>query len=378
MQATQPIQAVQPGITTQAAASTPADNAGKGDAFFQALSAQLDVGIAMAARLTAVVAKPVGTGSATQPDQSAGDGSAAGATVVTDASQLAALIGIGMFLPGSNPNPVQQPAAGDASATASLPVANGLAADLPTAAAGRTGQPLVGAGQPDTQKAANLAVSGQSLPTTGLGGNVPINSSARPEVLAAGADGKSLDGLLADKVPGKDAQSAPVNGSNDANRDLMMQRALEQMPRSGEPALHAAVEAPLRSAAFATEFGDRLVWMSTQQTQVADISINPPQLGAIEVRLSMNGNEAGAQFYSPNPEVRQAIDQALPRLREVMAEAGIMLGQAQVSDQSFSRQDPAPRQHSASGGREAGAALGQPAPVSTRLRVGLGLVDLYA
>jgi flagellar hook-length control protein FliK len=52
----------------------------------------------------------------------------------------------------------------------------------------------------------------------------------------------------------------------------------------------------------------------------------------------MSGGEAGAQFYSPHASVRDAIESALPKLREMMAEAGVTLGQAQVRDEALPRQ----------------------------------------
>jgi flagellar hook-length control protein FliK len=39
-------------------------------------------------------------------------------------------------------------------------------------------------------------------------------------------------------------------------------------------------------------------------------------------------------FTSPHAAVRDAIEQAMPRLRDMMADNGIMLGNATVSDQA--------------------------------------------
>ena len=77
--------------------------------------------------------------------------------------------------------------------------------------------------------------------------------------------------------------------------------------------------------------------MVTQQNQVAELHLSPPDLGPLDVVLKINGNQATALFTSPHSAVRDAVENALPKLREILADNGIMLGNATVSDQS--RQD---------------------------------------
>lgn len=140
--------------------------------------------------------------------------------------------------------------------------------------------------------------------------------------------------------------------------------------------VHLGVEAPLRSPMFAQELGERIVWMSSRHGQMADIAINPPHLGPVEVKLSFAGGEAGAQFFSPHPQVREAIESALPRLREMLAEAGVTLGQAQVRDEAFPRQEAFVQDRPGQGGERGGQfSTGMAPAVDGPRRV--GLVDLY-
>lgn len=143
-------------------------------------------------------------------------------------------------------------------------------------------------------------------------------------------------------------------------------------------AMHLAIDVPLRNPLFPQELGDRIVWLTARQGQVAEIALNPPHLGPLEVKLSLVGGEAGAQFFSPHPQVREAIEAALPRLREMMAEAGLNLGQTQVREESLSRQEarsPGDAQREAAGSEE-GLRAGQVEGLGTR-RIGLGLVDVF-
>ena len=85
--------------------------------------------------------------------------------------------------------------------------------------------------------------------------------------------------------------------------------------------------------AWGDEFSQKITWMATQQNQSAELHLNPPQLGPLDVSIKMNGDQATATFTSPHAAVREAIEQAMPKLREMLADSGIMLGNAMVSDQ---------------------------------------------
>ena len=54
--------------------------------------------------------------------------------------------------------------------------------------------------------------------------------------------------------------------------------------------------------------------------------------------MNIDKGHATAAFVSANAEVRDALESALPRLREMFASAGIALGQTSVSAESFSQQ----------------------------------------
>ncbi|MBX9811473.1 MAG: flagellar hook-length control protein FliK, partial [Burkholderiales bacterium] len=129
----------------------------------------------------------------------------------------------------------------------------------------------------------------------------------------------------------------------------------------------------------------KVVWLVSERQQVAELHLNPPHLGPLEVRVSVAPDQNGianAQFASPHAAVREAIEAAMPRLREILAESGITLGNTTVGNDSFRQQQgftpadgaPAPR-------HEAGSA-GASSRVSTIVAVAPntrnGLVDIFA
>jgi flagellar hook-length control protein FliK len=101
-----------------------------------------------------------------------------------------------------------------------------------------------------------------------------------------------------------------------------------------QPAASHTISAPLNSSAWSSEFSQKISWLSNQQSQVAELHLNPPDLGPMHVVISVADNQATALFTSPHSEVRNAIENALPKLRESLADNGIMLGNATVSDQT--------------------------------------------
>jgi flagellar hook-length control protein FliK len=94
------------------------------------------------------------------------------------------------------------------------------------------------------------------------------------------------------------------------------------------------ISSPLGSKGWSEEFSQKITWMGTQQNQVAELHLNPPNLGPLDVVLKISDNQATALFTSPHSAVRDAVENALPRLREILADNGITLGNTMVSDQS--------------------------------------------
>jgi len=148
------------------------------------------------------------------------------------------------------------------------------------------------------------------------------------------------------------------------------------------------ISTPIHESQWASNLGEKIVWLARNDQQTAQISINPPQLGPMQISLSMSGDQATAMFASPHPEVRQAIEDAMPRLREMLSSAGISLGDANVGTQlPQQNRDNAPQfaNTPSNGGRIAdeNAILGKDSQMGSTsgtlpILRGRGLVDLFA
>jgi flagellar hook-length control protein FliK len=145
-----------------------------------------------------------------------------------------------------------------------------------------------------------------------------------------------------------------------------------------------SVTTVLNAPNWSHDFGTRVVWLAKNDQQVAQININPPQLGPVQISISLNGDQASATFTSPHPEVRQAIQDSLPQLREMFTTAGITLGQANVGTQLPSQNREAPYQFGNEARSSGENAILSPdshsssSPTVIPIQRGRGLVDLFA
>lgn len=103
-----------------------------------------------------------------------------------------------------------------------------------------------------------------------------------------------------------------------------------------------AVATPLSNPAWAADFSRQFVSMTQgrdmSQPHTIELRLDPPSLGPVRITMHISDSIAQAAFVSPHAVVRQAIENALPQLQQQLADAGLSLGQANVSDQQPGQQ----------------------------------------
>jgi flagellar hook-length control protein FliK len=92
------------------------------------------------------------------------------------------------------------------------------------------------------------------------------------------------------------------------------------------------ISTSVRDRAWGEQVGDRVVMMAANQLKQAEIRLSPAELGPLRVKVSVDDGNAHVTFHAQHAVTREALEQALPRLREMLAENGLSLGQADVSD----------------------------------------------
>ena len=121
---------------------------------------------------------------------------------------------------------------------------------------------------------------------------------------------------------------------------------------------------PLDSDAWAPALGQQMLRMSASGMHTAQLSINPENLGPLQITLKLGEDQAQAMFVSAHESVRKAVEAALPQLRTTLAEHGISLGQTAVGEDTrqpggqsgFAGDNPSGRSSGNGGNAYAGAA----------------------
>lgn len=142
----------------------------------------------------------------------------------------------------------------------------------------------------------------------------------------------------------------------------------------------------MHQAGWSEAVVDRVMWLSSQNLKSAEIQLDPADLGRLEVRVNLSQDQAQVTFASPNAGVRDALEGQMHRLRELFAQQGMNLADANVSDQSLNRgwQGQGEGGRGGSGSRDDLLASDELQPGvhqevrSERLTAGRGLVDYYA
>ena len=229
----------------------------------------------------------------------------------------------------------------------------------------------------------------------GEGGDA--TTQAQVQLLAAkaryGQGGESIsmkDSVFARGLETIASQGATPVSTVEANaatprQDLAAMTATANAVSTGtERSLPSAgvINVPPQHPQWSHALGERMQWMVGQQLQQAEIRLDPPELGSLDVKVTVNKEHATVHFVTHNPQVRDALEAATPRLREMFAESGLNLGDVNVSQESF-------QQQAAHDGREGAnaqdgtvatgddARLESAGIVDHPLRQGQGLLDAY-
>lgn len=79
---------------------------------------------------------------------------------------------------------------------------------------------------------------------------------------------------------------------------------------------------------------EKIRWMVNSRNMMAEIRLDPPEMGSMQVRVNVQGDAASVSFIVQSPQAREALAQAEPRLKDMLAQQGIELGESSVRQQS--------------------------------------------
>ena len=97
-------------------------------------------------------------------------------------------------------------------------------------------------------------------------------------------------------------------------------------------AVSVTVETPVHETAWRIDVANRIAGLVTRGVEHAELRVTPPELGPVELRIDLRGAEATLAIVAPQATTRDALEQALPLLRDMLAQHGLALGEATVRD----------------------------------------------
>ncbi|CAI0738466.1 flagellar hook-length control protein FliK [Serratia fonticola] len=111
------------------------------------------------------------------------------------------------------------------------------------------------------------------------------------------------------------------------------------------------LNAQLGSQEWQQALSQQVLMFHRNGQQSAELRLHPQELGALQITLKLDDNQAQLHIASAHGQVRAAVEAALPHLRHALAESGINLGQSSVGGESLPQPQQSQQQASHQGGQ---------------------------
>ncbi|RQW64107.1 flagellar hook-length control protein FliK [Vibrio viridaestus] len=198
------------------------------------------------------------------------------------------------------------------------------------------------------QQADKQALNSVAIPTAN-DASAPLNSVAATDVAAQMAknmnrsldprfgldsDNRKLDirELEGDKISKDGHMSQSFSAiHNQATQSLTQLSKLDAA--QAQPPVH------INKEMASDQLAERVQMMLSKNLKNIDIRLDPPELGKVHIRMHMNGDATSVQFTVANHHARDALENSLPRLREMLSQQGVQVGDTAVQQQSSQQQN---------------------------------------
>lgn len=244
---------------------------------------------------------------------------------------------------------------------------------------GRAAAEAAGTGMPQALRDAQSSSAGNASPVETsarlLTDNAVMNLAARQQT--DGQQGSTL-ARLSDQGVVSPASFAALLRSAESSGETRNE-ALNQ-PQS------FPITVPFDDPRFGGALSERVQWLVKEGIQSAELTLHPQDMGPIRIDMSIDGMAASIDFAATQADTRAAIEQALPRLRDLLADQGLQLGGTQIGADTRRQDNPGHRARP-SGGETRTATVDIPDATSDGMPVSAmpaprrnaaGRIDLFA
>jgi flagellar hook-length control protein FliK len=207
----------------------------------------------------------------------------------------------------------------------------------------------------ETSLSLSVAVDGKGLPSPGaktpdIAASVDaqtlehLKTTASGDLQAASSPGQQTPGPSFNEVLAErkvtSLQQEPIQPQTESNSVIQLQSAIAEPVTKVTTVTQSDMTIPQKvgSESWGSGLGDKVIWVVGNQTRGAEIHLNPPTLGPLEIRINVSDGQANVSFMTQHASVREAIEAAAPRLREMLGDAGISMGGVSVNVGTFAQQ----------------------------------------
>ena len=166
-------------------------------------------------------------------------------------------------------------------------------------------------------------------------------SGAKPAESKGEKISTDKESLAAAMSPAKSAPDTLLNKAvapTDAVRADLQARA-EPSPASQTVRQLPGAAVAMQQPGWSQQVADKVMWMSSQNLQSAEIKLDPAELGRLDVKITINQEHTQITFNSAHAGVRDSLESQMHRLREMFAQQGMQDVDVNVADQSQAQQD---------------------------------------
>ncbi|MEP4544757.1 MAG: flagellar hook-length control protein FliK [Saccharospirillum sp.] len=253
-----------------------------------------------------------------------------------------------------------------------------------------------------SQLVTSIAERVRAVLNTAAGGSLPSTfDQSRPESALLAQDST----LLADKpAPAADtlfskllqaggpvtdhsdslaaARLSPLAAAvaDDARQPLLAGQPIPEKADAVNAVIQRSLQQPVLAGEAGRQLGERLALMVRGDIQQATIRLDPPELGMMDVRITVQNDQTQVQIVVQSPQVREALESQSVRLREFLEQQGLSLAKLDIREESAGHQQAGSEQGNDNSGNTNGLAAGDDessAESATSVAWGQGLVDHF-
>jgi flagellar hook-length control protein FliK len=168
---------------------------------------------------------------------------------------------------------------------------------------------------------------------------VAEGKSLEPSVKTAGKVTDNITMRTASELHAQSVQASQAKQSNDAYLEHQVSEVLNhnvasdtvQIQKNNIQLQQETISIFRKD--FADAVKDKVMLTINQKLQQFDITLDPPEFGNMQVRVNLQGEQASVNFVVQNQQAKDALEQNMHKLRDMLSEQGVDVGGANVEQQ---------------------------------------------